>query len=198
MNDRGRQLGLAAAGLLVVSGCCELEPGLTSEEFDLIEHRHGFEFADDHRAFLAAGLPVRETMDEGFGWDAPWPDWRNGDPETLKSHLEWPIEGLLFLVEKRGYWHPGWSARPVGAKAAGRLARELISQAPKLVPVYGSRFIPAGRNTYGSPVISIWNADAICYGTDLADYVRQEFHGYMGDRSPLTNLPFWEDFLPRP
>ncbi|MEV4062422.1 hypothetical protein [Nonomuraea dietziae] len=197
MDDTGRRLGIEATRLLSMSGCCELEPGLTDAEFDLVEARYGFEFADDHRAFLAAGLPVRETMDEGFGWDAPWPDWRNGDPQSLTNHLEWPIEGLLLLVES-GYWHPGWSERPASAKAARGLARELISQAPTLVPVYGSRFIPAGRNTWGNPVISIWNADAICYGTDLADYIRHEFYDDTRDRFPLTGIPFWEDFLPRP
>ncbi|NUP23011.1 MAG: hypothetical protein HOZ81_44525 [Streptomyces sp.] len=190
-------MGAEAARLLSMSGCCEIEPGLTAEEFDLIEDRYGFAFAEDHRAFLSDGLPVRETVDEGFGWDAPWPDWRNGDPETLKNHLEWPVEGLLLLVERHDYWHPGWSERPTDAKAARQLAQELISQAPKLVPVYGSRFIPAGRNTFGNPVISIWNADAICYGTDLLDYVREEFHSHTGDRFPSTYIPFWGDFLPR-
>ncbi|MFJ8963949.1 hypothetical protein ACIRG5_31625 [Lentzea sp. NPDC102401] len=36
-------------------GCCEIAPGLTDAEFARIEAEHGFEFADDHRAFLAVG-----------------------------------------------------------------------------------------------------------------------------------------------
>lgn len=45
--------------------CCEIEPGLSEAEFDRIERDFGFEFADDHRAFLAAGLPVKQEPEQG-------------------------------------------------------------------------------------------------------------------------------------
>ncbi len=43
-------------------GC---EPGLTETEFARIEREYGFEFTDDHRAFLAAGLPVDVSPEDG-------------------------------------------------------------------------------------------------------------------------------------
>jgi hypothetical protein len=48
-------------------GCCEIEPGLTDAQFARIEPQSRFKFADDHRAFLAAGLPMN-TPDQNPGW----------------------------------------------------------------------------------------------------------------------------------
>ncbi|MEY9968788.1 hypothetical protein ABIA33_006875 [Streptacidiphilus sp. MAP12-16] len=50
---------------------------------------------------------------------------------------------------------------------------------PQLVPVYAHRFLPAGRGTFGHPVLSVSGVDIICNGEDLAEYVSQEFEdGY--------------------
>jgi hypothetical protein len=69
-----------------------------------------------------------------------------------------------------------------------------------MVPVYAHRYLPAGRGTHGHPVLSIWQTDIIYYGTDLLDYVRQEFGGPRTDRTdknwnPQATVPFWRDFL---
>ena len=37
-----------------------MAPGLTDAEIDRAEREYGFEFADDHKAFLQAGLPVNK------------------------------------------------------------------------------------------------------------------------------------------
>ncbi|WP_327714633.1 hypothetical protein OG381_03715 [Streptomyces sp. NBC_00490] len=75
-----------AANLLAAANRCEIEPGLTDAEFRRIEADYGFEFADGHRAFLAAGLPVRQPPEEGATWENPWPDWRHGGPAQLRKH----------------------------------------------------------------------------------------------------------------
>jgi hypothetical protein len=56
-----------AARRLARISCCEIGPGLTESEFARIEQEHGFEFADDHRAFLAAGLPLNRPAVEEEG-----------------------------------------------------------------------------------------------------------------------------------
>jgi hypothetical protein len=55
-----------------------------------------------------------------------------------------------------------------------------------MIPVYGHRYLPAGRATYGHPVLSIYQTDIIVYGTDLADYINHEFGRYStsADRAP--------------
>ena len=78
------------------------EPGLTDAEFARIETEFGFRFADDHRAFLAGGVP------SGRGW----PDWRGPDRQALRDRLAAPVEGVLFDVAENGFWYADWGARP--------------------------------------------------------------------------------------
>lgn len=61
--DGGVSLGIAAARRLAEPGCREIAPGSTDAEFARIEAEWGLEFADDHRAFLAAGLPVNSPFE---------------------------------------------------------------------------------------------------------------------------------------
>jgi hypothetical protein len=58
ISSEGARLGEEAARRLARTGRYEIGPGLTDAEFARIEHDYGFEFADDHRAFLSAGLPL--------------------------------------------------------------------------------------------------------------------------------------------
>ncbi len=68
--------------------------GLTDDELRRIEREFGFEFADDHRAFLASALPI------GDGW----PDWRSAPRRSLQQRLRLPVDGILFAVEWRDFW----------------------------------------------------------------------------------------------
>src|SRR3954452_16756881 len=91
----GMKLGIEAARLLAVADCCEIAPGLSEIELQRIEQEYGFEFADDHRAFLASGLPDSQPPEEGGTWEKPWPGWWHGDPQGLRERLEWPWRALL-------------------------------------------------------------------------------------------------------
>jgi len=66
-----------------------------------------------------------------------------------------------------------------------------------MIPVCSHRYLPAGRGTYGHPVLSIYQTDIIIYGTDLADYINQELgrHSISADWTPPPMVPFWSDFL---
>ncbi|OZM70460.1 hypothetical protein CFN78_25195 [Amycolatopsis antarctica] len=203
--SEGSRLGAEAARLLARTGCCEIAPGLTDSEFERVEREHGFTFADDHRAFLAAGLPLNGSVPEKDErirtYDRPWPEWRGGDPEELRERLRRPVDGVLFDVEHNGTWHDTWGERPPGLQEALATARRALVRVPAMIPVYGHRFLPALRGTSGHPVLSIWQTDIVYYGTDLADYVHQEFVGRSGaDRAdvawdPRRVVPFWRDFL---
>lgn len=74
-----------------------IRPGLTDREFDVVEQRFGFCFADDHRALLAEGLPVWTEGDDDPDktTDLGWPDWRDGDPGRLREHLTSPSKARL-------------------------------------------------------------------------------------------------------
>jgi len=198
-SDEGTRLGQDAARRLARIGCCPIEPGLTDIEFAKIEREYDFEFAADHRAFLAAGLPLNTGPRPGQTGYPPWPDWRHGDPGDLRRQLNWPIEGVLFDVENDAFWHATWGQRPADPSVALLTARQHLSQVPKMIPIYGHRYLPAGGGTYGHPVLSIYQTDIIIYGIDLADYITNEFGGserfISEDWTPSPMVLFWSEFL---
>jgi hypothetical protein len=204
IDEEATRLGQEAARQLAELACCEIAPGLTDAEFDRIEAEFDFEFADDHRAFLAAGLPVNSPFEPEPGvyytWRQPWPDWRNATPDDLRSRLDRPVYGVLSDVEDATLWIPAWGERPTDTAKALEIAKPELAEVPKLVPVYAHRFLPAGRGTFGHPVLSIHQTDIIYYGMDLADYIHHEFGGPGLDRDdpawqPKATVPFWKDFL---
>lgn len=190
INTMGVRLGSKAARLLARLERSEIRPGLTEQELAVVEARFGFAFADDHRAFLAAGLPT------GGGW----PDWRHGHVALLRSWLDRPVEDVLFAVAEADFWHPGWGTRPARRTDAVTGARAHLASVPQLVPVYSHRYLPAGRESFAHPVLSIRGADIIPYGYDLIDYVHQEFGGPQDrtEEEPQVvdvTAAFWADFL---
>jgi hypothetical protein len=180
ISSEGVRLGAEAARRLAETGLYEFEPGLTDAEFARIEPEYGFEFADDHRAFLAVGLPVNVRPEEGQTWSRPWPEWRGGDLDSLRRQLD-------------------WGERPSDGATALDTARRHLRAAPMLVPVYAHRYLPAGSGSFGHPVLSMWQTDVIYYGLDLADYMHQEFDEARGDVdknwNPRATVPFWRDLV---
>jgi hypothetical protein len=182
---------------------CAIDPGLSETEFERIEREFGFRFSDDHRAFLAAGLPVNtwpEPREPGvfYAHAEPWPDWRGGDRAKLRGMLAWPGEGVLFDVENNSFWDRDWGPRPPEPASALAIAADRLAQVPTLVPIYGHRYLPAGPGFAGHPVLSVWQTDIIHYGLDIADYIDREFSpGGLGDFSaePEATVGFWRDFL---
>ena len=164
-------------------------PGLTTAELDGIERRFGFEFADDHRSFLATVLPIGPR----------WPDWRTGDEPVLRAQLSHPVDGVLLDVEHHDRWVVGWGPRPASVGDALAAARERLSAVPQLVPVHGHRYLPSGRGTAGHPVLSVHQTDVVAAGTDLVDFVHQEFRVGPGvgrddpRRRPRVTVAFWRD-----
>lgn len=199
----GRGLGREAMRRLQLRSVCAVDPGLTDAEFDRIELEFGFRFADDHRAFLAAGLPVNtqpEPHEPGviYTYSEPWPDWRSADRDKLRGRLNWPSEGVLFDVEHNTFWYDGWGSRPTDTSAAMATARRMLTRVPTMVPVYGHRYLPAGRETFGHPVLSMWQTDIIYYGVNLADYVDREFgHSGLSEEQwdPHAIVDFWRDLV---
>jgi hypothetical protein len=181
-----------------------IDAGLTDTEFARIETEFGFEFADDHRAFLAAGLPVNVGLpprEPGvyYTYQKPWPDWRNGDSAELRDFLDWPAHGVLFDVEHNSFWHDRWGQRPADSRSAMEIARRMLASVAKMIPVYGHRYLPAGRGTFRHPVLSMYQTDIIYYGLDLADYIDREFSGATpgecAEVSPQATVEFWREFL---
>ncbi|WP_237694429.1 hypothetical protein [Streptomyces sp. SID2563] len=184
-SSSGRLTPEAARGLQGLLRA-EIGPGLSERELDAVEARFGFSFSADHRVFLGAGLPRGSSR---------WPDWRDGDPEDLAGRLASPVHGVLFDVEHNGFWHPDWPSRPAGTPEALRVAGSALEGVPRLVPVYGHRYLPGTPGEHGHPVLSVHQTDVILYGNDLADYVRREFTGRSDSPHAHATVGFWSYFV---
>ncbi|PRC42597.1 hypothetical protein C6A85_000000109685 [Mycobacterium sp. ITM-2017-0098] len=183
----GAQLGNEAAQRLAALDSVPIEPGLSDDELTRVERELGFEFADEHRSFLAAGLPV----------GAQWPNWRSEGRRSLTKRVQLPVEGVLFAVEWSDFWSDGWGKRPARMKDALRTARYRLARVPQMIPVYSHHYLPGGRGSSRHPVLSVVQTDVVLRGTDLADYIGNEFgpDGHR-DRNAAFPVEFWSGLAP--
>lgn len=160
------------------------ESGLTDAEIVKIENHFNFRFPPDLLAFLQTALPVSP----GF------PNWRSDDLTEFREWFDIPLQGVLFDVERNGFWLDEWGLRPQSTPDALELVTELILAAPRLIPIYLHRMMPDEPHSPGSPVFSVHQTDIIYYGFDLADYLCHEFH-LPDRRNPWTQpnpIRFWD------
>lgn len=104
--------------------------------------------------------------------------------------LEWPLGMLLFDVEK-GFWWPDWGDRPHCTDERREIVGSYLARKPRLIPLFGHRFLPETPNEVRNPVFSMYGFDTI-YGSSLGEYVANEFEGrhIIGD---VRHIPFWSD-----
>ena len=159
--------------------------GYTQSELDRAQRRFGLVFPPDLIALLRRKRPV-----EGHDWT---------DDRAIRQALEWPFESLLRSVESGHLWWAEWGRRPSSARAREEALREIVSRAPKLIPLIGHRYLPAQPHEAGNPVFSIYGADAICYGANLNDYFEREFSGSNCKPWPaqIKFIPFWSELVER-
>jgi len=79
--------------------------------------------------------------------------------------------------------------------------REVFNRAPKLIPLFGHRYIPEEPFESGNPVFSVYQTDVVHYGADLHDWLYRERHGSKSKPWPLPNeikyIPSWSDAVAR-
>jgi hypothetical protein len=182
LRGSGYQFGLITADSPVYR--VEFDAGLTDAEVAAVESRYGFRFPPDLRGFLQTALPKGPRF----------PDWRSGDEAAVRDWLDIPRQGVLFDIESNGFWLEVWGPRPASVGEASGRAEELLSAAPRLIPIYGHRMMPDEPHLPGNPVFSVHQTDIIHYGFDLADYFRHEFH--LPGRQPwpedVRPIRFWD------
>ena len=165
-----------------------LAPGLTAGEFQRAQEIHRFQFPPDLRSLLACALPVAP----GF------PDWRAPDSSTLLDHLARPFEGIAFDIKNNDFWYGPWGPRPATLSDAIAVAKTAVETAPRLVPIYIHRYLPAEPDIAGNPVFSVHETDVIHYGVDLRRYLSCEFGrlDYVdAARDEPRRIRFWTDLV---
>jgi hypothetical protein len=176
-------------GMIVMSGA-EIGVGLKDAEVSRIEDYWQFRFPPDLRELLQIVLPLPPRF----------PPWRNFASEEMKQQMDWPADGLCFDVEFDAFWLEAWGERPASLDEAFVIARANVAAAPKLIPIYGHRYIPAQPSEAGNPVFSVYQTDIIYYGADLSRYIMTEF-GELPYAAAVENIskriPFWSDLVDR-
>jgi len=172
---------LAAAGFVVAAG-------LTEAELLAAESAIGSRMPPDLRQFLSEGLPI------GSGF----PNWREPRSEEILAQLEGPFEGIAFDIEHNAFWWASWGPRPLALADAIELARRQFAAVPRLIPIYGHRYIPAEPCISGNPVYSVYQTDVIYYGMNLSNYLRCEFAPSATEEAteeePRT-IRFWDELV---
>lgn len=150
-------------------------------ELDEAQERYGLRFPLD-----LVSLLLEKRLIDGYAW--------NTEDPRIRKMLSWPLDMLLFDVEHDQWW-PGWGEQPEGTNECRELVRDVLSASPKLIPLYGHRFLPETPAEPGNPVFSMYGLDTVYYGSDLENYFEREFGG--ATRIPLGSIsryiPFWSD-----
>lgn len=167
----------------------EFETGLTVEEIAKIEDVYKIKFPKNLKEFLMTALPISK----GFY------NWRNLEQDnivSIKKVINRPTEDVDELAEEV-YWCDDWGEEPENVMDIAQMVRERLKSAPKLIPVYGHRYIPMIPED-NPPIISIHNIDIIYYGQNLEDYFKVEFGVKEQGKIELKNInpiPFWSDIM---
>lgn len=177
------ELAAAAAAFLRERGVT-LAEGLGEHELQRVEERFGFEFGPDHRALLQLAVPLGDR----------WVDWRDDADQDIRARLERPIDGVLFDVSNNAFWPRSWGVRPSSGAEAEQEARRHVRRWPKLIPIYGHRYMPAAPSIAGAPVFSVHQTDVIYYGANLLDYLHRELGPEPEESPPVTHpVPPWSE-----
>ena len=161
------------------------ESGLTPEELAHVENIFTFRFPPDLRLLLNMALPVQDHF---IHWRQALTSeaYRTDILRRIATGLEEMVEAGKQLHEEMGISFDGTDTAPETNPFPG---------IPRLIPIYGRRYIPETPHEAANPVYSIFAADMIYYGFDLASYFRNEFHITLPaafkvpDRPKIT--PFW-------
>src|SRR6266576_2918184 len=107
--------------------------GLSILDIQFIEAKLGFRLPDDF-AFLLQN--IRDPGQVLFPW-------ANFKKQKYEDTIEWVRKRIEFSVEKNDIWLRRWGERPAALFDALAKARSDFSTWPKLLPIYGHRFLAA-------------------------------------------------------
>lgn len=162
--------------------------GLSSEDVTKIQNELGFMLPEDFVYLL-------QNIQDSGGVLFPWSKF---EKKKYDEKIEWVIHGIKFDVEKNALWLSRWGERPEDLSAAYEIVEKDFSTWPKLLPIFGHRFLAAEPCQNGNPVFSIMQTDIIYYGANLAHYLLNEFVDHNWEfhvnQQAIKKVQIWSDF----
>ncbi|HVP84924.1 MAG TPA: hypothetical protein VMS78_09395 [Rhizomicrobium sp.] len=139
--------------------------GYSQTELDDIQAKWNFRFPPDLEEMLRER---RQVIEEHASFD-----WINTPESQLRTMLDWPFESFLFDIN-HGYWWKEWGEMPAALFDRAQRLKQIFTDAPKLIPVFGHRYIPEEPYEKGNPIFSVYQMDVILYGSHLEHYILNE------------------------
>lgn len=167
---------------------------LTFSEFFEIEKKFWVKFPPDLRLFLETSLPVSDKF-------INWRLWLASSKEEAKiqERIRWPYEGMCFDIKNNNFWHEPWWEPPKSLDEKFNIAYKNYLKYPKLIPIFGHRYLPSKPLEIWNPVFSVYQMDIAYYGYDLANYFANEFHFELPEifnklEKPIRSIEFWSQW----
>lgn len=156
--------------------------GLTIDTVEKIEKIYEICFPDSIKEFYLTALPI------SMG-NTAFPIWNDFSPENIahiRQLMRDPYQWLRRDIEC-GFWLSTWDDKTID---------ELFENAPKLIPIYSHRYLPALEDA-NPPVISTVGRDTVFYGVSLEDYLLREFCNASTDlvEIKVPHIALWSDIL---
>jgi hypothetical protein len=164
--------------------------GYSRFEIDDIQAHWGLCFPPDLIDLL---LEYRPLLDGPSSFD-----WILSDPGMIQRLLDWPFDAFWFDVVHKGVWWSTWGDKPASLDGQRAWLKTVFARVPKLIPLFGHRFIPEAPYERGNPVFSVYQTDVIYYGANLQDWLDRERDAY--DKKPwpqIKAIPFWSEAVER-
>ena len=171
----------------------KLDEGLTEEEFDKIESLYSIKFPSSLRLLYKSFLPQFYN----------WRDFSEENVNNIKTRLKRPFEGIIFDIQMNGFWMECFGEKTNDMEKNVKMALDYMNNSaneivPKLIPVYGHRYIASYPDIIDIPVISVMQTDIIYYGYNLEDYFEKEFHENSNKAQAdlhYKDIPFWSEII---
>jgi hypothetical protein len=164
--------------------------GLSAAELDATQEDAGVRFPSDLCELLSETVPTGPQF----------PDWRTRPREALAAFRDSLIDGIAFDAINNAMWLDSWGEKPIDSRELRELIRREVDSAPTLIPVYGHRAIPNEPLEAGNPVYSIVQTDIVVYGSNLREYLINEFHprppgGAVVHSAEVRTIRFWDSLV---
>lgn len=147
--------------------------GMEEPAIDEIEMKYQIKFPPDFREFLKIlhTVDVKPTQDRPFFFN-----WVEEEQITIDK-LNWPY----FAISQEVIWLNSWGTKPDSKEAISNRFDKWYAKAPKLIPIFGHRYIVSEPCKSGNPILSVVGYDTIIYGWNLKHYLLHEFSEFMPD-----------------